>query len=136
MEEFIGSIAEKLQIAPTTAREAVKVLLQFAHKRATGTEFEAMIQKIPGAAELVAEPLAAGETPNSLGGLLGSLGSMMGGQAADATKALSALQAAGLDMSQIGPFIKAFLEKAREVAGPETVDSVVARMPILQTFLK
>lgn len=136
MEEFIGSLSESLNIAPGTAREAVKVLLQFAHKQVSGTEFDQLVSRIPGAAELIAETPAAGEAPNSLGGLFGSLGSLMGGQTGEAAKALSGLQAAGLNMAQIGPFVKTFVEKSREVAGPETIDAVITKIPILQTFLK
>ncbi|CAN5532398.1 hypothetical protein BH09VER1_BH09VER1_23260 [soil metagenome] len=136
MEEFIGSLSEKLNIAPATAREAVKVLLQFAHKQVTGTEFAELINRIPGAAELIAETPTASDAPNSLGGLFGSLGGLMGGQAGDAAKALSALQAAGLNMAQIGPFVRTFVEKSKEVAGPETVDAVISKIPVLQTFLK
>lgn len=136
MDEFIGSLSEKLNIAPATARESVKVLLQLAHQKATGTEFADLINRIPGAAELIAEPPAASDAPNALGGLFGSLGGLMGGQAGDAAKALSGLQGAGLSMAQIGPFVKTFIEKSREVAGPETVDAVIAKLPLLQTFLK
>lgn len=136
MEEFIGSLSEKLNIAPATAREAVKVLLQFAHKQVTGTEFADLVNRIPGAAELIAETPTAPDAPNALGGLFGSIGGLMGGQAGEAAKALSALQATGLNMAQIGPFVRTFVEKSKEVAGPEPVDAVLSKIPILQTFLK
>ena len=135
MEQIIAFIATKLGVSETVAREAVKVVLQFANKQVAGTEYEQFLAKIPGAAALAAEAPAA-EGSNPLGGLLGSMGSLLGGSAGDAAKAFSGLQAAGLQTSQIGPFVQAFVEKGREVAGPETVDEFLKKVPALQAFLK
>lgn len=136
MEQIIKSVSEKLGISESVVRQAIKVILQFAQKHATGTEWEKYVDRIPGASQLLSEPSDATGAENSLGGLLGSLGGLLGGQAGDAAKALAGLQAAGLQTSQIGPFVKTFVEKSREVVGPETVDEVIAKVPILQTFLK
>lgn len=136
MDEMIVFISRKLGITESMAREAVKVLLQFAQKQVAGTELETLLAKIPGAAALAAEAPAAGENTNPLGGLIGGMGSLLGGQAGHAAKALAALQAAGLPTSQIGPFVQAFVEKGREVAGPETVDAVLKKIPALEAFLK
>lgn len=131
MEQIIKFISEQLKVSETVARESVKVLLQFAQKQAAGTELEQYLSRIPGAAELLAEaPAAAAKEASPLGGLLGGF---LGG---DAGKALSQLQAAGLDFSQVGPFLKAFVEKSREVAGPETVDEILKKVPALQAFIK
>ncbi|HRJ71170.1 MAG TPA: hypothetical protein PLS03_03035 [Terrimicrobiaceae bacterium] len=132
MDQIISFISGKLGISESVARESVKVLLQFAQKQTAGTDLEKLIAQIPGAAELIAEPPSAGAAaaPNPLGGLLGGF---LGG---DAAKAISGLQAAGLDFTQVAPFLKAFVEKSREVAGPETVDEVLKKIPALQTFLK
>lgn len=132
MEQFIKTLSEQLGITESTARNAVKVILQFARKQIEGTEFEKFIGKIPGAAALMEEPAAEGTG----GGLFGGLGSLLGGQAGEAAKAFSGLQAAGLETAQVGPFVQAFVAKAREVAGPETVDEVLKRVPVLQGLLK
>lgn len=132
MDQIIQSLSERLGITPEVARNSLKVLLQFAHKQTAGTEFENLIHRIPGASGLIAEPAAPG-APSSLGGLLGGL---LGGSAGDLAGVLARLQAAGLDTSKIGPFIRAFIEKAREVAGPEAVDEVLKKSPLLQTVLK
>lgn len=132
MEQFTQFLSERLGISQDVARNSLKVLLQFAHKHTTGTEFEELLHKIPGASQLIAEPAPAGQA-NSLGGLLGGL---LGGSAGGAAEALAGLQAAGLDTAKIMPFLRAFVEKAREVAGPETVDEVLKKMPILQGLSK
>lgn len=133
MEEAIKRVSAELGISEKTVRDGVKVLLQFARKHAAGAEWEKLIARIPGAAELVAEPAPEGGSGNSL---FGSLGGLLGGQAGDAAKVLSGLQAAGLPTAQIGPFVKSFFEKMREIVGPETMDEILKKMPLLQNFLK
>lgn len=135
MEEFIKFISERLGTTEEVARNSVKVLLQFAQKQVSGTEYEKFIDKIPGASALIAEPTIENATGQA-GGLFGGLGSMLGGQMGEAAKAMGGLQSAGLQTSQIGPFLRAFVEKAKEVAGPETVDEVLKKVPVLQGFLK
>lgn len=134
MEEAIKRVSQELGLAEETVRNCIKVLLQFAHKHASGTEWEKLLARIPGAAELVAEP--APETEGAGNSLFGGLGSLLGGQAGDAAKVLSGLQAAGLPTSQIGPFVKSFVAKTREIVGPEPVDEVLKKVPMLQAFLK
>lgn len=135
MDEIIKFISERLGASEEVVRNSVKVMLQFAQKQVAGTEYEKFLDRIPGASALLSEPVAE-EATNSLGGLLGGLGSMLGGQTGDAAKAFAGLQAAGLPTAQIGPFLQAFVEKAREVAGPETVDEILKKVPVLQGFLK
>jgi len=132
MEEAIKRIAQELGLSEQTVRESIKVLLQFAQKQASGTEWEKLIARIPGAAELVAEPAPEGGASS----LFGGLGSMLGGQAGEAAKVLSGLQAAGLPTAKIGPFVKTFMEKTREIVGPETMDEIVKKVPMLQSLLK
>jgi hypothetical protein len=135
MDEIIKFISERLGASEEVVRNSVKVILQFAQKQVAGTDYEKFIDRIPGASALLAEPSVEGAS-NSLGGLLGGLGSMLGGQTGDAAKAFAGLQAAGLPTAQIGPFLQAFVEKAREIAGPETVDEILKKVPVLQGFLK
>lgn len=136
MEEIIKSISERLGTSEEVVRNSLKVILQFAQKQVAGTEYEKFIDKIPGASALLAEPSSSEGASNSLGGLLGGLGSMLGGQTGEAAKAFAGLQAAGLPTAQIGPFLRAFIEKAKEIAGPETVDEILKKVPVLQGFLK
>jgi hypothetical protein len=135
MDEIIKFISGRLGTPESVVRDSLKVLLQFAQKQLAGTEYEKYLERIPGAAALLAEPAKEGGS-EGLGSLLGGLGSLLGGQTGDAAKAMAGLQAAGLPTAQIGPFFQAFVEKAREVAGPETVDEILKKVPVLQGFLK
>jgi Protein of unknown function VcgC/VcgE (DUF2780) len=135
MQEIIELVSAKLGVPESTARDGIKILLRFAQKQIPEADFQKLIARIPGAAELLTESLAApAAAPAS--GLFGGLGALLGGQAGAAAQALSELQAAGIEMAQIAPFMQFFVEKAREVAGPETVDMIFKEIPILQGFLK
>lgn len=136
LDQIIKSISEQLGTSEEVVRKSLRVILQFAQKQVAGTEYEKFIDKIPGASVLLSEPSPADGASNSLGGLLGGLGSMLGGQTGEAAKAFAGLQAAGLPTAQIGPFLRAFIEKAKEVAGPETVEEILKKVPVLQGFLK
>lgn len=133
MEEFTQFVSAKLGVSEGVVRNAVKVVLEFAQKKLPAADFEQLISHIPGATTLLSEPKVAG---GEGGGLSGLLGGFLGGDLADAAKAFTDLQKAGLSSAQVGPFLEIFLTKAREVAGPETVNTLLSKVPALQSFLK
>lgn len=135
MEQLIKTLSGQLGITEDTVRNSLKVILQFAQKQVPGTDFAQLMDKIPGASALLTESAAEG-VPGGPGGLLGVVGSLLGGQSGEAARAFSGLQAAGLPTGQIAPFLQAFVEKARDIAGPEVVDGVLKHLPALQGFLK
>ncbi len=106
------------------------MLLDFARKRIPGAKLEKILAEIPGASALLAEVPTA--TLSDAGGLLSSLGGSVG----DAANVFTRLQSAGLQSAEIGPFIQAFLEKSREIAGPEMVDEFFRQVPMLKAFVK
>jgi hypothetical protein len=130
VDQIINVISERLGISRPVVRDAIKILLEFVRKRIEVAQFEEIMARIPGAGALLAE-IPTATAPGS-GGLLSSLGGSVG----DAAKVFSGLQSAGLQSAQIGPFIQAFLEKSREIAGPEIVDQFIRQVPMLKTFVK
>ena len=130
VDEIINVISERLGISKPVVREGIKVLLEFARKRIAGPKFEKIMAEIPGARALLAEIPTV--TPSDAGGLLSSLGGSVGA----AAKVFSRLQSAGLQSAQIGPFVEAFLEKSREIAGPEIVDEFFKQVPMLKALVK
>jgi hypothetical protein len=129
LDHIIQAISQRLSLSESVVREAIKVLLEFARKRMTGTRFEKILAEIPGVGALLAEMPSPAP---SRGGLFSSFGDTVG----DAAKVFSALQSAGLQSSQISPFLRAFVEKAREIVGPETVEEFLRQVPILKTIVK
>lgn len=90
-----------------------------------------MIEAIPGAPELVAQ--YNGEGSNG-GGLLGGLMSAIGG--GGGVMALGQqLMSQGLGMGEITALAKETIAFAKEKAGDEVVDEVVASVPGLSQFV-
>jgi len=117
-------------VSESVARDAIKVLLQFACKRAAGTKLEKLLMELPDVASLLGK-----RTPTEASGY-SEVRALVGGSIADITKAFFDLRSAGLRSSQIRPFLQTFLEKAREVTGPETVEEILRQIPALKTLLK
>ena len=130
VDQIIKAISDRLGTSESVVREAIKVLLEFVRKRTVGTKFEKILAEVPGASALLAETPTL--TLSDGGGLFFSLGGPVG----EAAKAFSDLQSAGLQSAQIGPFVQAFLEKSREIAGPEMVDEFFKQVPLLKALVK
>jgi len=130
LDEIIKVVSERLGVSESVAREAIKVLLEFARKQSAGTKLEKLLMEMPGVSSLL------GETTSLPGGRHSEVGALVAGSVADIAKAFFYLRAAGLRSSQIRPFVETFFEKAREIAGPETIEEILRQVPALKTFLK
>lgn len=137
MEEIIRSISQKLNIPETSVRSGLQVLLTFLKDKSKGTQLEPFLEKIPGAQALLNTKV---ETPEGnsgfLGGILGSAGSMIGGQAGDIAKVTAGLQQSGIDLTKIAPFVETFVEQARETLGPDVMNQIFEQIPALKALDK
>jgi len=138
MEEILQSIATKLNIPLTSVRSGVYSLLKFFQEKIPAEQFEQYLAHIPGAKEFMDNPPAASApAPGAglLGGLMGAASSLLGGQMGDLARAAAILEENGIDTQKLAPFVQTFVEKSREVAGPEVVDEVLKKVPLLESFL-
>lgn len=129
MNELVSRIADKVGITPDVAEKAVGMMLGFLQREAEDGPVAKMIEAIPGAMELVAMHNGEGEGKGLLGGLMSAIGGggIMGlGQQ---------LMAQGLGMGEITALAKETIAAAREYAGDEVVDNVVASVPGLSQFV-
>lgn len=129
MNELVTRIADKVGIEPAVAEKSVGMMLGFLQREATDGPVAKMIESVPGALELVAKYNGEGEGKGLLGGLMSALGGggIMGlGQQ---------LMAQGLGMGEISKLAKETMAAAREYAGDEVVDEVVASVPGLSQFV-
>lgn len=130
MNEIVTEIANRVGIAPDLAEKALGMMLGFLQREAADGPVTEMIEKIPGATELVAQFNGEGSGGGGLlGGLMGALGGggIMGlGQQ---------LMSEGLGMSEITSLAKETIAIAKEHAGEEVVDQVVASVPGLSQFV-
>ncbi|MBV2186395.1 MAG: hypothetical protein KUL88_17875 [Rhizobium sp.] len=129
MNELVNRIADKVGIEPAVAEKSVGMMLGFLQREAADGPVAKMIESIPGALDLVAKYNGEGEGKGLLGGLMSALGGggIMGlGQQ---------LMAQGLGMGEISKLAKETMAAAREYAGDEVVDEVVASVPGLSQFV-
>lgn len=129
---FIRSTAQHLNIPEETVRAGLGVILKFIKEKAGGTQFASLAKLVPDADELIAKVPSA-DAGGLLGGLLGKAGGLFGG-AGDLAGVVASLQAAGIPLDKAAPLAADLLAKAREVLGDETVDAIVAQVPILGTL--
>ena len=123
MNELVQQVADQVGLDAGTAEKAIGMMLAFLKKEADAGAIDKMLAAIPGAADLASAQEGGG------GGLLGNLlgGGIMGlGQQ---------LMGAGLGMGEITGLAKATIQIARQYAGDEIVDQVVASVPGLGQFV-
>jgi hypothetical protein len=130
MNEVVTQIADRVGIAPDLAEKSVGMMLGFLQREADDGPVAQMIEAIPGAADLVAKFNGEGAGGGGLlGGLMGALGGggIMGlGQQ---------LMSQGLGMGEITALAKETIAVAKQYAGEDVVDQVVASVPGLSQFV-
>ncbi|MBB3592120.1 hypothetical protein FHX08_002464 [Rhizobium sp. BK529] len=131
MNEIVTEIANRVGISPELAEKALGMMLGFLQREAADGPVAEMIEKIPGATELVAQ--FNGEGAGGGGGLLGGLMSALG--AGGIMGLGQQLMSEGLGMSEITSLAKETIAIAKEHAGEEVVDQVVASVPGLSQFV-
>lgn len=131
MNEIISQIADKVGISPELAEKSMGMMLGFLQREADDGAVARMIEAIPGAADLVAR--FNGEDAAGSGGLLGGLMSALGGGGIMGLG--QQLMAEGLGMGEITTLAKETIAVARQHAGDEVVDQVVASVPGLSQFV-
>lgn len=129
MSEIVTQVAERVGIAPDQAEKALGMMLGFLQREADDGPIAKMIEAIPGAPELVARYNGEGQGG---GGLLGGLMSAIGGGGIMGLG--QQLMSQGLGMGEISALAKATIAIARQHAGDEVVDQVIASVPGLSQF--
>lgn len=146
MEELVARITAAVGIDEGTAQTAIGVILSFLNREGPSEAVGQVLAAIPGAEDLLAglsDPGATGDAAGGLGGMLGgglgglagAVGGLMGGQSGGLMAAASELMSAGLDMGQIQGVAQEVVGYARERAGEETVNQIVAQIPGMDQFV-
>ena len=130
MTEIVTQIADKVGIEPALAEKALGMMLGFLQREADEGSVARMIAAIPGGTELVAK--FNGEGAGG-GGMLGGLMSALGGGGVMGLG--QQLMAQGLGMGEITGLARETIAIAKEHAGEEVVDQVVASVPGLSQFV-
>jgi hypothetical protein len=130
MNDIVTQIADKVGIDKELAETALGMMLGFLQREADDGAVARMIEAIPGGAELVAQH--NGESKGG-GGLLGGLMGAMGGGGVMALG--QQLMSEGLGMGEITSLARETIAMAKQYAGEEVVDEVVASVPGLSQFV-
>lgn len=130
MNELVSRVADSVGLSPDVAEKAIGMMLGFLQREADDGAVARMIEAIPGAPELVAQFNGEG---SGGGGLLGGLMASFGGGGVMALG--QQLMAQGLGMGEITALAKETMAVAREYAGDEVVDTVIASVPGLSQFV-
>ena len=124
MNDIIRQISEATGIQPNVAEKALGMMLGFLEKEGEDGPVQKMLAAIPGAKDLVSQYGGDG-SGGFLAGLAG--GGIMGlGQQ---------LMGLGLGMGEITALAKQTIALAKQYAGEELVDQVVASIPGLSQFV-
>ncbi|WP_337266357.1 hypothetical protein [Oryzifoliimicrobium ureilyticus] len=130
MNELVEQIAERVGIAPDVAERSLGMMLGFLQREATDGPVAKMIEAMPGATELVAQHNGEG---SGGGGLMGGLMKAIGGGGIMGLG--QQLMSQGLSMGEITALARETIAVAKQYAGEEVVDEVVASVPGLSQFV-
>ena len=122
MEELVSRIVATVGIEPPVAQKAVGIILDFLATEGPPDKVQMMIARLPGGAKAIDDARTGAD-----GGMFGAMGGIMG--------VGSRLMAAGLDMGEIQGVSRELISYAREKAGNEDVDGIVAAIPGLGQFI-
>lgn len=132
MQDFIRDAASKLGIGEDQAATATGGLLDIVKQYADPGDMSAMLDKVPGASDLLEKAGGGGGG----GGLLGALGDALGGDAGKALGAVDILQKTGLDADKLGSLADLFKQYVEPLLGSDLLKNILAKVPALGDLLK
>jgi hypothetical protein len=122
MDELVGRIVRNVSIERPIAERAVGIILDFLATEGPADKVQALVGRLPGAAEAIAAARTEGG-----GGLFGGMGGIMG--------VGSRLMSAGLGMGEIQGVTHEIIAYAREKAGDEDLNGIVDAIPGLSQYI-
>ena len=123
MDELVARLVAKVGIDQQSAEKAAGIIFEFLLKEGPPDKVKALIDKLPGAAELM--EAQEGIDASAAGGF--ALGGIMG--------AGTKMMAAGLSMAQVQAVTRETIAYAREAAGDDAIGEIVGAIPGLSQFV-
>src|ERR1700693_348457 len=99
MDELIGRLVANVGVEKAVAEKSVGIILDFLHKEGPADKVQALIDRLPGAEQLLQAQEGSGDSMFGMGGLMGAGAKMM---------------TAGLSMGQVQSVTKEVIAFARE----------------------
>jgi hypothetical protein len=119
MDELVARLVANVGVDQTAAEKSVGIIFDFLLKEGPPDKVQALIDRLPGAAKLMAAQKDAGGG-FGMGGIMGAGTKMM---------------AAGLNMGQVQGVTRETIAFAREKAGDEAIGEIVGAIPGLSQFV-
>ena len=131
MQELIESVASKLGIDKSIAEKATGVVIGFLKDKLDDSTFATLLEKLPGASQLLGKAEESSGGGGMLGGLLGAASSAIGGSAGETLELTGKLKDSGLDISQFGEFGSQVTDYIKDKAGDDLFGQVLSHVPQL-----
>ncbi len=131
--DFIQMAAQQLGESEGTTKSATGALLGVLQQNADGGDFKQLLGAIPGASGLLSAGAAAGESSGG-GGLMGAVGSMLGGGGGGiggALGAIASIQKSGISGGNVGGLVSLFMTFAKSQAGEGLIQRILGSVPEL-----
>lgn len=126
MDELVSRLEERVGIEPDAGRKVIAILVQFLGREAPAEAMAPLLARHPWIADLVAqtpEPAALASANRHFGGM------------ARLMEVANRMMAHGLTMGEVQGAVREIVAYARETAGAESVDGVVAAIPGLRQLV-
>ena len=120
MDELTDRISANVGIDRELAEKAVSIILNFLNEAAPADKMAKLLESLPEARDAITTE--SGKSGGMFAGMMGVMGAM------------SALSDAGLGTGQIQSVTRETVGYAKEKAGAETVDDLIASIPGLSQF--
>ena len=126
MEDFIQTATTQLEVSEQASRRAAQFILQFVKSQLGESDFEQLIEKLPGAGELLSQSDGTdGQLENPF----------VGDSLTDALTLANQMNTAGIESEHLAPFGKLFLEHAQTRVGEVWIEKIFERAPNLRALM-
>jgi len=122
MDELVDQIVGNVGVERPVAQRAVGIILDFLATEGPADKVQALLERLPGAAEAIAGARAEGASE-----IVAGMGGVMG--------VGSRLMSAGLGMGEIQGITRELITFARAKAGDHDLDGIVDAIPGLSQFI-
>lgn len=121
MDELIARLVANVGIDKGAAEKSIGIILEFLRKDGPPDKVQALIDRLPGAEQLLQQQESlGGASMFAMGGIMGAGTKMMG---------------AGLSMGQVQGVTREIIAYAREKVGEDLVGEIVGSIPGLSQFV-
>jgi len=139
MNELIEQLTGQLGIDKGTAEKSVQSIFKSIQDNLGGEAFTKLSGTLPGMDDLLKQATSASGSGAGEGGLLGKLAGMasglLGEGAGSGIELGAALKSAGLSADKLPGLIQMVVDFIRKNAGPEVVDQLLEKLPMLKGLL-